>query len=242
MVKKINKACLLYVEDDKTLSFITRDNLETLGYKVIHFEDGASALSNFTAYAFDICLLDVMLPKMDGFELAQRIRAINQEIPILFLSAKSGTEDRIEGLEIGGDDYLTKPFSIEELRLKIEIFLKRKVISKTAEKDEIQLCAGNSTLEINNQQLLCANQVVKLTLRETRLLEALFLKPNQLIPRQDILLKLWGDDSYFNGRSLDVFISRIRKYLKNDPALQVESIRSIGFRLVEEQKNTNKNE
>jgi DNA-binding response OmpR family regulator len=231
MTKETNKGCLLYVEDDPALSYITKDNLEELGYKVIHFDNGQAALSNFSAYNFNLCLLDVMLPKMDGFDLARRIRELNDEIPILFLSAKSGTDDRIEGLALGGDDYLTKPFSIEELRLKIEVFLKRnKILVKHTKSNEL-LTVGKYVLDVSNQQLRVDQESLKLTLRETKLMELFFVNVNNIISRQEILLKIWGDDSYFNGRSLDVFISRIRKYLKKDSNLEVESIRSIGFRL-----------
>ncbi len=232
MEKEKNKGCILYVEDDSALSFMTCDNLETLGYRVIHFFDGLTAFSNFTAYNFQICLLDVMLPKMDGFELARRIREINKDIPIVFLSAKSGIEDRLEGLELGGDDYLTKPYSIEELRLKIEIFLKRNKVSKTDLIASNKSNVGKCILDTDNQLLIIENDSVKLTLRETRLLEMFFTNINQIISRQEILLKIWGNDSYFNGRSLDVFISRVRKYLIKDASIQIESIRSVGFRLI----------
>ncbi|MGE4290480.1 MAG: response regulator transcription factor [Salinivirgaceae bacterium] len=232
MKTELPKACILYVEDDSALSFVTRDNLEEMGYKVVHFDDGKTALSNFSAQHFDLCLLDVMLPKMDGFELARRIREINASIPILFLSAKTTIEDRIEGLKLGGDDYLTKPFSMDELLLKIEVFIKRNKVSNFDLEPVQHLKAGAYALDVPNQMLVCHKITIKLTLKETRLLALLFTRQNQLIPRQEILLQIWGDDSYFNGRSLDVFISRIRKYLKHDPHLEIESIRSIGFRLI----------
>ncbi|MGD9992638.1 MAG: response regulator transcription factor [Salinivirgaceae bacterium] len=236
------KACILYVEDDSALSFVTRDNLEEMGYRVVHFDDGKAALSNFTAQHFDLCLLDVMLPKMDGFELARRIREINNSIPILFLSAKTGIDDRIEGLKLGGDDYLTKPFSMDELRLKIEVFIRRNKVSDSTKEGMHQLKTGNYLLDVPNQLLSCNEISIKLTLKETRLIALLFTRQNQLISRQEILMQIWGDDSYFNGRSLDVFISRIRKYLKHDPQLEIESIRSIGFRLIQHAKKENQHE
>jgi len=232
-MKNINKQQIniLYVEDDPTLAFVTKDNLEQFGYKVIHFENGQVALNNFTCFNFNLCILDIMLPKMDGFELAKRIREINSEIPILFLSAKSNTEDKIYGLKQGADDYLTKPFSIEELQLKIEVFLKRKNVIKLDVGELHEIKAGAFVLDIKNQILRINNEEQNLTLRETRLINLLFSNKNLLLKREEILNNIWGDDSYFNGRSLDVFMSRIRKYLSSDNSLQIENIRSIGFRL-----------
>jgi len=226
-----NNIKLLYVEDDAALSYVTKDNLEQFGYEVIHFENGQLALNNFTSHAFDVCILDIMLPKMDGFELAKRIREINNEIPILFLSAKSQIEDKIHGLKLGADDYITKPFSIEELRLKIEIFLKRKLVQSPLNENNEIIIVGLFTLDTKNQLLIFDHHQRKLTFRETKLLKLLFNHCNTIVKREEILTQIWGDDSYFNGRSLDVFMSRIRKYLANDNALHIENIRSIGFRL-----------
>jgi len=225
------KRTILYVEDDQTLAFLTKDNLEQMGFKVVHFENGQLAIQQFTFYKFDICLIDVMLPKLDGFELVKRIRDINKEIPILFLSAKSGIDDRIMGLSIGGDDYLTKPYSMEELRLKIEVFLKRNKFEIAENHNTDIIVVGTTTLDIKNHKLLTISTEIKLTLRETNLIELFFVNINQILKREEILLKIWGNYSYFNGRSLDVFISRIRKYLTNDYLIEIESIRSIGFRL-----------
>lgn len=231
-IDKEYKANILYVEDDATLSFVTKDNLQQFGYKVSHFENGQIALNNFTFHNFDICILDIMLPKMDGYELAKRIREINNEIPILFLSAKSQTEDKIHGLKLGADDYITKPFSMEELRLKIEIFLKRKKVQSQENNENELVEAGLYQLNVKNQVLSIKGKPdIKLTLRETLLMKLLFENQNILIKRETILTQIWGDDSYFNGRSLDVFMSRIRKYLADDTLLQIENIRSIGFRL-----------
>lgn len=225
---------LLYVEDDTTLAFVTKDNLIQFGYRVIHFEDGQIALSNFTKYEIDLCILDIMLPKMDGFQLAKKIREINQEVPILFLSAKSQTEDKIQGLELGADDYIVKPFSMDELHLKIEVFLRRHKISSPGKKPKV-IKVGKYELNIPNQVLHFYTVQTKLTQRETLLIALLFENKNQLIKRTEILNKIWGDDNYFNGRSLDVFVSRIRKYLKNDPDIIIENIRSTGFRLIHQQ-------
>lgn len=222
---------ILYVEDDPTLSFVTKDNLEQFGYKVTHFDNGQVALQNFTFHKFDLCLLDVMLPKMDGFELAKRIRKQNENIPILFLSAKSQTEDKIQGLELGADDYITKPFSMEELKLKIEVFLKRPMAVSANNMEFNVIKAGTYELDTANCMLRHKTIEIKLTHRETILLEQMFTNKNMLLKRDEILRKVWGDDSYFNSRSLDVFLSRIRKYLKHDSALHVENVRGVGFRL-----------
>lgn len=221
------KARILYVEDDETLSFVTKDNLELNGYDVQHYSDGKSALSAFEKEGFDICLFDVMLPEMDGFALAKAVREADKEIPILFLTAKSLKEDRLQGFQLGGDDYITKPFSIEELILKIEVFLKRKYFAKTP--DEIQI--GIFKFEHGNLKLTHGDKSDNLTQKEGDLLLLLAQNQNQILKRGDILKKLWGTDDYFLGRSMDVFISRLRKYLRADTTLKIENIHSVGFRL-----------
>ncbi len=231
MEAQSKKKNILYVEDDKTLAFVTKDNLERFGYCVTHYENGQIALSNFEIQKFSLCILDIMLPKMDGFELAKRIRKIDCDIPILFLSAKSQTEDRIQGLEIGGDDYITKPFSMEELRLKIEVFLKRDKVNEPNSKEAHLANVGAYLLDTQNLLLKLGEEQKKLTQREAKLINMFFQNQNKLIKREELLLKIWGDDSYFNGRSLDVFVSRIRKYLSKDASLNIENVRSIGFRL-----------
>lgn len=227
----MSKAKILYVEDDQTLGFLTKDNLEISGYEVHHCIDGISALKDFRKYAFDICLLDVMLPEMDGFTLAEKIRINNHEIPIIFLTAKSLKEDRIKGLTIGGDDYITKPYSIEELILKIDIFLKRKYIPKKEVVNNIPILDFN--LDMLNLQLFYKGELIKkMTQKEANLLALLYENKNQTIKRSDILKKLWGTDDYFLGRSMDVFISRLRKPLKADPNITIENVHGVGFRLI----------
>jgi DNA-binding response OmpR family regulator len=225
---------ILYVEDDQTLAFITKENLELMGFKVTYFDNGLLALQQFPKLKFDICLIDVMLPKMDGFELVRRIREINRDIPIMCLSARTDINDRITGLKLGADDYINKPYSMEELQLKIDIFLKRNRLLVNENSTHKKMFAGNSQLDIKNQQLIVLGEIRKLTMRETSLIELFILQRNQIIKREEILLRIWGNDSYFNGRSLDVFISKIRKYLVRDKNLTIESIRSIGFRLNED--------
>ena len=229
-------ARLLYVEDDESLSFVTRDNLELAGFTVHHYPDGpsAAALLDDGPFDFDLCLLDVMLPGIDGFELGRRIRARDQDIPILFLTAKSLKEDRLQGLRLGGDDYITKPFSIEELILKIEVFLRRnRVRPVNAAFDPRRL--GAYTFDVDNLQLTHDDgEQRRLTRREAELLQLLSQQRNQVLERAVILEKIWGENDYFLGRSLDVFISRLRKYLKRDERIKVENIHGVGFSLMVE--------
>lgn len=219
---------ILYVEDDKTLSFITKENLERKGYSITFCEDGEQALKIFKSDNFDICLLDVMIPIIDGFTVAKEIRKINKDIPIIFLTAKSLQEDKIHGLMIGADDYLVKPFSIEELYLKIEIFLKRKLIVNDSGSNQIYKI-GSFTLDFNNLKLISLKHEIRLTYREAELLRLLIINKNTLLKRENILKSLWKEDDYFLGRSMDVFISRLRKYLKSDKSIKIENVHGTGF-------------
>lgn len=221
-------AKILYVEDNLSLSFVTSDQLKKRNYDIVSCKDGKEAFSAFLENTFDLCILDIMLPEIDGFELAQKIRQENAHIPIIFLSARSMQEDKIEGLKIGGDDYLTKPFNIDELCLKIEIFLKRKEISS---KSESNLEIGQFNLDITHQILRFNEQESPLTLKETKLLSLFAKKQNKIVKREDILINLWGKNDYFLGRSLDVFVSKLRKQLKQDQNISIENIRGVGFRL-----------
>ena len=222
---------ILYVEDDEVLSFVTKDNLELSGYKIQHCINGKSALKSFKTEKFDLCILDVMLPEMDGFQVAQEIRKLNREVPILFLSAKSMKEDRLHGLRLGADDYITKPFSIEELLLKIEVFIKRKYLSLPPNED--QSIIGEYKYDHRNLKLEHKEDSRSLTQKEGDLLQLLVQNKNNILKRSEILEKLWGQDDYFLGRSMDVFISRLRKYLSGDPNIKIENIHGVGFRLRE---------
>ena len=219
---------ILYVEDDKTLSYITKENLERKGYLITFCEDGDQALKLFKSDNFDICLLDVMIPEIDGFTVAKEIRKINKDIPIIFLTAKSLQEDKIHSLMIGADDYIVKPFSIEELYLKIEIFLKRKFITSDSGSSQI-FKIGSLTLDFSNLKLITPVNEIRLTYREAELLRLLIINKNALLKRENILKSLWKEDDYFLGRSMDVFISRLRKYLKSDQSLKIENVHGIGF-------------
>lgn len=222
------KAHILYVEDDESLGFVTRDNLELQGYQITHCEDGKTAMGMIKNHDFDLCILDVMLPEVDGFTLAEEIRKYDVDTPIIFLSAKSLKEDKIHGLKIGGDDYITKPFSIEELVLKIEIFLKRNKVNSQQMASNYHV--GMYEFDYENLSLNLENNSKRLTQKEADLLRFLIEHKNQVLKRSMILERLWGENDYFLGRSLDVFISRLRKYLKKDSSLKIENIHGVGFK------------
>jgi DNA-binding response OmpR family regulator len=224
-----NKPQILYVEDDVYLSFVTKDNLEIKGYAITFCKDGNEALEVFSKQDFDLCILDVMMPEMDGLTLARKIRELNEHIPILFLSAKSMKEDRINGLIAGGDDYITKPFSIEELCLKIEVFLKRSRVSGNDKLNRGETRIGDYLFDYMNLQLKYKDESQRLTNREAELLKFLAENKNKVVKKEEILNEVWGDDSYFNSRSLDVFVSRLRKYLREDKAIQINNVHGIGF-------------
>jgi DNA-binding response OmpR family regulator len=225
------KPHLLYVEDDESLSFVTKDNLELQGYQITYCGDGLEALEMVRNQSFDLCVLDVMLPGVDGFTIAEEIRKTNTDVPIIFLTAKSLKEDKIHGLKIGADDYITKPFSIEELILKIEIFLKRNKITSNKPPEIVQMEIGEFTFDYKNLELQNNGTVRTLTQKEADLLRFFIQNKNEVVKRAQILESLWGEDDYFMGRSLDVFISRLRKYLKDDNSLKIENIHGVGFRL-----------
>jgi two-component system, OmpR family, response regulator VicR len=224
------KAHLLYVEDDESLSFVTRDNLELQGYKITYCPNGQQAMDLIRQETFDLCILDVMLPEVDGFTIAGEIRKTDTQVPIIFLTARSLKEDRLHGLKLGADDYLTKPFSIEELILKIEIFLRRSKISGPG--TQTSFLIGSYAFDYKNLLLKAEGFNKVLTQREADLLYLLFQHKNEVIKRNVILEKLWGEDDFFMGRSLDVFISRLRKYLSKDEGLRIENIHGVGFRFV----------
>jgi len=202
----MSKPHILYVEDDETLSFVTKDNLELNDFQVTHAKDGKEAITLFKKDSFDLCLVDVMLPELDGYAVAEEIRSRHSEIPIIFLTAKSLKEDKIHGLKIGADDYITKPFSIEELILKIKIFLKRKYVTGSQELPILKV--GQYTLDHDNLRLSIGDESVQMTKKEADLLKMLITNKNKIVERSTILERLWGENDYFMGRSMDVFISR----------------------------------
>lgn len=227
----MTKYKILYAEDDETLAFLTKDNLE-LYYDVTHCNDGEMALAAFKTAPYDICILDIMMPKIDGFELAEAIRKQNADVPIIFLSAKILKEDRIKGLRLGADDYLVKPFSIEELLLKIEIFLKRSHKQTTVDKNNYTI--GKYQFDHKNFLVFNETEKISLTQREAELLKLFLDNKNVVMKREEILKSLWGNDDYFLGRSLDVFISRLRKILANEKGIAIENLHGIGFKFIVE--------
>ncbi len=223
------RAHILYVEDDENLGFVTRDNLEAARYRVAHCTTGSAGWAAFQTHSFDLCLLDVMLPHTDGFALARQIRAANTHIPILFLSARANPEDRLTGLRLGADDYLTKPFSLDELLLKIAVFLKRSQPLAAP----VPTPLGTFLFDRANLTLGAPGQPQPLlTQREADVLAFLLDRANTLVRRDELLRAIWGDDDYFMGRSLDVFITRLRKRLAADPSLRIDTVHGVGFRLV----------
>lgn len=222
---------ILLVEDDEALRFIVKDNLEQNSYQVDDAEDGEIALELFNKNTFDLIILDVMLPKIDGFQLAEKIRKTNEQVPIIFLTARSMTEDKIMGLTIGGDDYIPKPFSMEELLLKIKIFLRRsqtQPVNSSTISNTIQI--GQFVFQPEELSLSRNGEIRSLTLKEAELIRFFANNRNKVLSRNEILEKVWGSDDYFLGRSLDVFISRLRKYFKADTNIKITNLHGIGFR------------
>jgi len=226
------KATILLVEDDQNLGFVIQDALKRKGYTVHLCRDGKEGLHKFNEQPYDLCVLDVMLPHKDGFSLAEDIRTVNALVPIVFLTAKSQTEDRIAGFKAGGDDYLTKPFSHEELILRIEAILRRTHGKADDPRDRDRFELGAFTFDHRNLVLSHPDGERKLTKKEAEVLRLLCMHQDQVLPRELVLNMVWGDDTYFLGRSLDVFISRLRKYLKADPSIQIVNVHGVGFKLV----------
>jgi DNA-binding response OmpR family regulator len=221
---------IFYVEDDKNLSFIVKDSLLDKEYEVNHVADGKDALKIINSSEhFDLNIIDVMLPNVDGFSLAKKIKEKDKMAPIIFLTAKGTERDKIEGFQIGADDYITKPFSIKELSLRIEALLKR--ILPDESNNNGMYYFGNSSLNANELILTIAGVKKELTRKETGILEILLKNLNQTVERKIILKSVWGNDSYFNGRSMDVYISKIRKYLQEDELCEINTVHGVGFKL-----------
>lgn len=223
------KVKILLVEDDLNLGLIISDHLKSDGYAVSLCNNGVEAMQRFNEDKFHLCIFDVMLPRKDGFTLTRDIRKTNSEIPILFLSARGMTEDKVEGFNAGGDDYLSKPFSIEELQLRIKALLKR-VNIKVDEKELTNYLLGIFVFDTENQTLVSNDQVKTLTKKEVQILKILFKYKNQVVSREVILNAVWGQNDYFIGRSLDVFITKLRKYLREDPKILISNIHGVGFK------------
>lgn len=227
---KNNKLKILLVEDDENLGFILKDYLELVGYTVDLQRNGNSGMTSFLTKKFDLCLLDIMLPFKDGFTLAEEIRKKDINIPIIFLTAKNMKEDKIRGFKIGADDYITKPFSTEELSLRIDAIFKRIKSGNITTENEI-FDIGIYKFDYLNQVLLYNSQEKRLTKRESDVLRMLCINKNQLLKREIALKNIWGSDDYFMGRSMDVYIAKLRKYLNDDPSINIINIHGSGFKL-----------
>ncbi len=222
---------ILLVEDDENLGFVTQEGLEDKGYHVVWAKDGVEGYELFHASRFSICLIDVMMPKKDGFTLAQEIRSVDSEVPIFFLTARAQEEDKIQGLSLGADDYITKPFSIDELDLRIKNIINRVNRSQSDSHKKDVYSLGIFIFNYPEQSLVMGNESKKLTKKEAALLRLLCIHKGEVLQRNSILRIIWGSDDYFLGRSMDVFITKLRKYLAEDSKINISNIHGVGFKL-----------
>jgi DNA-binding response OmpR family regulator len=226
---------ILLVEDDPNLGMLLQDYLQLKGkFNIVLCVDGEEGLRAFNKQDFDLCILDVMMPKKDGFALGKEIRKINENVPIIFATAKAMMEDKASAYDLGGDDYITKPFRIEELLLRINALLKRvspKEV-KPAAPVQSQFQIGDYTFDFTTQMIQYKGQQQKLSTKEAELLQLLCLKQNTVLTREEALLSIWHDDNYFNGRSMDVFLSKLRKYLREDPKVEILNVHGKGYKLL----------
>jgi DNA-binding response OmpR family regulator len=227
----MSKTKIFYVEDELFLGKIVRESLESRGFEVVMESDGAKATDVFKKIKPNICVLDIMLPNKDGFTIADEIRELDEEVPIIFLTAKTQTEDVVKGFSLGGNDYIRKPFSMEELIVRVQNALRIKTEdSKKITGDNFTI--GKYSFQVNRQVLTNGKEDRKLSYRESELLKLLYENRDRIIGRRDILNLLWGNDSFFNSRNLDVYITKLRSYLKDDPLLEIITIKGIGYRFV----------
>lgn len=221
---------ILFVEDDQNLGLLLKENLHNKGFDVTWCKDGYEGMKTFAKSEFDLCILDVMMPLKDGFTLSKEIRAVNGDVPIIFLTARSMHEDKIHGLEIGGDDYITKPFSTQELLLRINAILRR-TQHKTAVNEKVKQ-VGKYLFDHKKMTLQAGEEVKRLSSKEADLLCILIQNREELVPRSIILNKVWGNDDYFSAKSMDVYISKIRKLLRDDPRIEILNAYGSGFKLI----------
>lgn len=224
---------LLLVEDEATLGLIVKESLESRGFEVIYCQDGAEGWDTFQSAKPDACILDIMMPQRDGFSLAAAIRKKDSYIPILFLTAKSQTQDVVKGFELGANDYVKKPFSMEELIVRVKSLLRdRELLAQQPLPEQSTWQIGAFTFDVRRQTLTKEGNDQKLTHREVEILRRLCQHRNQVMERKAVLLELWGDDNFFNARSMDVFITKLRKYLKADPRVEIVNVRGVGYKLI----------
>lgn len=226
----MSKIKVLYVEDEPALGRIVKESLESRELDVTMISDGAEVLDAYSAHNPDVCVLDIMLPNRDGYDIAREIRKKSPHVPIIFLTAKTLTEDLIKGFESGGNDYLKKPFSMEELIVRINNLLS--LSRQTNNEDQNKILIGSYEFRADKYELKKDDSTKKLSYREANLLRMLTEKKNEPVLRKDILLEIWGDDSFFNSRNLDVYITKLREYFKDDPAIQIVTLRGVGYHLV----------
>jgi DNA-binding response OmpR family regulator len=236
MIRKL-KGTILLVEDDKNLGFVITDFLGISGYKVQHAENGVTGLETFRNGKFDLCILDIMMPFKDGFTLAEEIRHLDKNVPIIFLTAKTMKEDKIRGFKLGADDYITKPFSTEELNLRIEAILRRTRQSLITTDQGIVFNIGKYTFNYSNQVLIGFGHERRLTKKEAEVLRLLCINKNKILRREIALKMIWGEDDYFMGRSMDVYITKLRKFLEDDPDVNITNIHRTGFMLETKEKS-----
>ncbi|MCL2097958.1 MAG: response regulator transcription factor [Bacteroidales bacterium] len=223
---------ILLAEDEENIGTLLCDYLKAKGYQADLYLDGEKAFRGFCAKKYDICILDVMMPKKDGFMLAEDIRSISPEIPIIFLTAKNMKEDLIHGFSVGADDYMTKPFSVDELVLRIEAILRRiRTFSNDTEKTVFKL-GNNTTFYYGKHTLVVCDKEIKITAKESEILRLLCMNKGGVLDRNSALIAVWNDDSYFNARSMDVYIAKLRKYIEQDPDVEIVNVRGKGFKLV----------
>jgi DNA-binding response OmpR family regulator len=225
------KVKLLLAEDDENLGLLLKEYLVAKGYDTLLFPDGEAAFKGFSKEHFDICILDIMMPKKDGFTLAKEIRMVSADIPIVFLTAKNLKDDVIEGFKLGADDYITKPFSMEELIFRIEAILRRSVPESQNTGQQIYRL-GRYTFDSRKQTLSGEEEVIKLTTKEAELLKLLCQNANKVLERNFALKSIWIDDNYFNARSMDVYITKLRKHLKDEPTVEIINVHGKGYKLI----------
>ena len=224
------KTKIFFCEDDENLGSLLREYLQAKGYETDLYPDGEAGYRGFITHTYDICILDIMMPKKDGLTLAQDIRLVNPDIPILFLTAKIMKEDILEGFKMGADDYITKPFSMEELLLRIEAIMRR--VKGKKQKDVLFYKIGQFMFDTQKQTLTIGKKIIKLTTKESELLKLLCFHANEILERNDALKTIWVDDNYFNARSMDVYITKLRKILKADPEVEIINIHGKGYKLI----------
>jgi DNA-binding response OmpR family regulator len=225
------KTKLLLAEDDENLGLLLKEYLVAKGYDASLFPDGEAAYKGFMRDHYDICILDVMMPKKDGFTLAKDIRIVNQDVPIIFLTAKNMKEDVLEGFKLGADDYITKPFSMEELIMRIEAILRR-TSQESLQNAQPVFTLGRFTFDTKKQTLSEGDNVIKLTTKESDLLKLLCQNANKILERNYALKSIWIDDNYFNARSMDVYITKLRKHLKDEPGVEIINVHGKGYKLI----------